>query len=386
MVAKAATPLLKEVARLERNAHQGKPKKKKQPAPKVKKTPVLDFGTPYAGGNAASKNAVCVKFSEQSDPLLGSNGPGGVTLPIALNPGDVDVFTRLPAVARMYNLWRFKSLRMAWVPLGSAFAANNQTGEVIVNLSADPYISMPNSVHVAASRRPRLRTEAWEPASFTVSHDMLRTWRYVRDSQAVGSGDARLTDILCTYSSWGTPNAQNIGYIEFSGEVELVQDYTPNSSLVGSANAQIRTNVWAASYTTPVVLTSGVASNLQLSLGTQLRNSILSGASMSTISNTILLLQPGTYRVNFACDVDGTTITTAAVNMFSNGPSPFAQIVGGGVNQLSGSTFSAVSVPLNVWGIYAVAEGDVAGVTIAVTLIGTGTLRVTSWELCVIAL
>lgn len=169
-------------------------------------------------------------FSEQLVTAI----PGAtsvVTTVITINPGDANAFPRLFQVAKLYTYWKFKRLTIKWMPNGSAFAAANQTGEVVLAYTNDFYGAPPTSVPVARSRAPNVVGEAWMEKTLHVPKELLDKVRYVRDSQSTGAADARLYDALVYLMAAGTPTNGSIGYLTIDGEVEFWEDYTPNTLL-----------------------------------------------------------------------------------------------------------------------------------------------------------
>lgn len=348
---------------------------KPQKAPKAPKTPSQKLPL-TAGFYGDAGKSMRISFKEETPMLAGNTviTSRGFTL----NPFD-PVFTRLPSAAALYNLWRFTHLTVTWMPNGSAFAANNQTGQVVLSIGTDLYITPPNSIAIAASRKPAVVGDAWTPCHLKVPQSHLGMWRFVRDGAGVQGGDARLTDILMMATLAGTPNTNAVGYLLLEGEVELCQEYTPNSSQAGVQWGPF-TSKLAAYYGGGQALTTGVAKILPIfSASNSLSASLLVGAY--SISPDFMQFAPGSYLVRMTVTVTAGTSLTALVLAFT----------AGNFTQYSNLSFSKTGLALTAdtmsaeW-VGTVAEANTGLQQYSVTATGSGALTLTNFVVTVCAL
>lgn len=315
---------------------------------------------------------VLQEFKEQ----LPFNLTGSATFtvrPISLNPGDPTLFTRLAAVVKLYTYYRWVSLRLKFIPEGSAFATDNQKGEVGIMFQAEWYGSQPNSMPVFRARLPSTVGDAWKPLSLQVPSKLLRTWRYTRDTLGTSGADARVSDLVAIWGANATPNTNAIGYMMVEGVVALSQEYVPVTDAV---TATWQNRMLVANTTTAQTVTSGVAVGLALTGATLSANTFGFGAQILGYGPLNLQLYPGTYRLEATVEVTATTITSLAL-WFPTvaGTSMFTSQVA----QRSGSTYSTAADSITAISYIIVPEtavGGIQGIGPTVQVTGTGTVSV----------
>jgi hypothetical protein len=299
---------------------------------------------------------------------------GFLSATLSVNPGDVNLFLRLAAVAKLYTYWRFTKLRLMFIPEGSAFAANNQTGEICLNYIQDWFGSAPSSMQIARARLPSKAGNAWVPVVLDVTSKLLKGWRYVRDAPGTAGADPRLYDFAVAISVQNTPNASAIGYVCFEGEVEFAQEYVPNaaSAIVATWQNKIYTALSNAAQT----LVSGVTASLALASPIIPANQLGQGMALIGFSPANISLAPGTYKITTIVQVSATTIT----GMFLELPNIPGVAYQASPNVIrNGSTYSVSADTLSRIDVIVVPESITAGlqsICPTISVIGTGTIQV----------
>jgi hypothetical protein len=321
----------------------------------------------------ASQVSLRQPFKEQL-PFQFTGTTGFTANVFSVNPGDVNLFSRLAAVAKLYTYWRFSRLRICFIPEGSAFAANNQTGETCLNFIQDWFGSAPGTMQIARARLPSKAGNAWVPSTLDVPKAFLKGWRFVRDSQGTAGADPRLYDFIAALSIQNTPNAANIGYLAFEGEVEFSQEYVPNaaSAVIATFQNKVLTRLSNAAQTVP----SGVNTALFFNSPIAPANELGQGMSVINTGPLNVSLAPGTYKITTVIEYAATTVTLAFLQLpnipgvaFQASPS-----VGKG-----GSTYSVTVDSLMRVDVIVVPESVTAGlqnIGPTVTITGTGTITV----------
>jgi hypothetical protein len=325
----------------------------------------------------ASKHHV-EKFAEQyTSSLAGSTGL--IVGTISVNPGDVNVFTRLAKLSELYLEWRFRSFRVRYVPNGSAFAANNQTGEVVLSANADFYSARSSSIAIARARTPSAAGNAWVPLVFDVPSEILGTWRRLRAVPSSYGADANMFDFLLEVAIYQTPNSNNIGYLEFTGEVEYRQGYFQQT-----VNAALTNRAFGVLQTVAQTVSSGVAATLLTTNSTSNNNALITGCHLLSGSTTLLHLHGGSFLVILTASCQATTMTQIDIAINPGVNATFSNRLGGAA--VAGSTFSCAFFEASTSALICVGEDDTVAFDLAVNIVGTGTIQVTSWSLTVVSL
>jgi len=314
------------------------------------------------------------KFSEQLvNYIPGYTGIG--TQVITVNPGDPLVFPRLSQMCKLFVFWRFKKLRITWVPNGSAFAGANQTGEVVVAYTNGWYDTPPTTVPVARSRSPNMVCEAWIEKSMNVPAEELAKDRFIRDNPSASAADARLYDSLIVCTVAGTPNTSNIGYLTIDGELEVWEDYTPITT-GNLAPLQNRHSFWYN--TNDQVVTTATITPFAGPGTVQCITSYLCGPVV-TVSGVVLWAVPaGTYKMTIEVYVM-TTTSLASIEVTPNVASALQSTAGTNAkNTVAGTTYSYSRTDS-----FVVAEGQTATIGPTVTIVGVGTITMKSWKVMI---
>jgi hypothetical protein len=341
--------MLSEVRQIEAAVNRAPKQRKPKPQPQ----------------KASNPTGMTKTFREQlPDGFLGSTT--FALNSVSVNPGDVGVFPRLALIAQAFTKYRFKSLRAQWQPLGSAFATNNQTGEVCLNFNPNWYSANATSMSQAASRKPSVVGKAWEVCSVHCTKDILSPWRYLRSVIGSGGHDMRLTDILCELAVSATPNSSALGYLVLDGEVEFAVDYV--ASLVTAP----RTNKIFPIQFNAQTVSSGVSAYLSNAGTSVMPNSLNSGVVQESVSEWHLW--GGNFLIIAQAYITGTTITQGYLDITISGA------VGSWLTPLAnfgGSTFSASAYTCNDIVVCTVSEdGSPAIFKLLANFTGTGTLSI----------
>lgn len=307
--------------------------------------------------------------------FLGSTG--GTVYTVSLNPGDPSIMPRLSTMAQAWTQYKFTKLRLRWVPNGSAFANNNQTGEVVINSSTNWYSASSNTLPMASEKLPATTGNAWETFRLDVPKEILGRLRFVRGNTGGSGADMRLFDILVEVGVFGTPNANICGWLEASGAVEFSGDYTPNLTIAPRTN-----RVYAVEGLGTQTLVSGAATTISFA-GAVMDNSYNSGVTREA-SFSQFLLAGGTYHIKVRLYLSATTITAANIDIEPTGE---AQEIGGAISNIGGSTFSVAALTLTDEVLVTVAEDTLLGsFGVSSTVTGTGTITVAAASLYVTTL
>lgn len=327
---------------------------------------------PSAGG-VAKQRILPQTFCEQfPTPVAGTTSFSvGNIYP---NPGDSTVFSRLSTLAACYTEYRYTKLKITYLPLGSAFAANNQSGEIVLSANGNFYSAAPSSVQGARAITPNRYGDAWETQTLSVTQDILGRWRKIRSNSATNGADANLYDFVVMVSVLATPNTNNIGYIMLDGEVEFRGDYYQNVAYPPRTN-QMWCVYQSANQNLP---SSGVQYTASLSGAVVAYGTALSGVSVS--ANTIYLAG-GSYTV-----LASMRVTSAA------GTSAEMAVIG-----LSGQYFSNAA-PCNMshafttitlsdhFTITVPEDASPATFSMGIRVYGTGAQNLVTWTLTVLSL
>jgi len=331
------------------------------------------LGVNMSGGTNTERKVM--KFSEQMVNYINGATGIGVTA-ISINPGDPSVFPRLSQMAKLFVYWRFKSLTIKWVPNGSAFAAANQTGELVLAYTNGWYDTPATTIPVARARAPNVVCEAWVEKALHVPSEELNKVRYVRDNPSASAADSRLYDALINVTVAGTPLTGGLGYLTLDGEIELWEDYTP-ITLATLAPLQNRLSAWYN--TNAQVVLTGVQTFFGGPGTVTSLTSYLCGP-VATIAATFGgFLATGTYSIKLTVYVT-TTTSLASIQLDSNIISAL-QTTSGTLqkNTVAGTTYS---FSREDWAV--VAEGATATFAPNLTVVGVGTLTLQSWSIQII--
>lgn len=315
-------------------------------------------------------------FSEQLPTSLNGTTTGASQM-ISVNPGDSTIFTRLYQLANLYQEYRFHKLKVRYIPNGSAFAANNQTGEIVIAATENFHSSPSVSVSAARSRTPSVAGNAWEPLTLTVPNSILGRWRSLRSSSSCFGAEPNMFDFLIEVFLYQTPNTNGLGYIEMTGDVEMRGDYVTNVTLPALTN-----RCWAMIQTANQTVSSSVNADLVITGASILPNSIVSG--VYSPSGVYFGLAGGTYRIEARAYVQATTITSGVLTPIVTG-AYYTNIMPSNPG-IGGSTFSVGGIELTSASVVAIPEDSSGNVKFQINVIGTGTITVNDWNVCVIAL
>lgn len=350
-----------------------------------KKPPKQKQGTDSKSKQASASSAgtvtkrvpvqpTCFKFSEEIGPFVGPGPSAGTSIPVPLNPGDSTWWTRLPLMGKLYQKWKFRKLRVTWVPNASLFAPPNQTGQVILQVGPDFYVTPPNGVNVAVTRGKTVDGNAWNPLTLNVASDALSGWRYVRNGPGSNGADARVTDIMLMLTIFNTASIAAAGFLRLDGECEFQTEYTINPE-VGVQYAQLTNKIFSVQAPT-VTLSPAVGVNINWQSGANIQtNSLLTGV---TLASTMVNLGPGTYRIDFSANFVATTGTMAVVQNQLTGAG--TQVIGAGAGGVStrslggGGTFAVTNAAVDNYLIVCVAEGGTGYVTAQVSFSSAGAI------------
>lgn len=159
-----------------------------------------------------------------------------------INPSNSFLFPVLAKTAINFNLYEFDFLEFEFTPEGSAFAANNQTGNAIIAFNPDARDPLTDST-VALTALPHRQHNIWTPFKFTVPKEHLRGLRYMLENNitvAPGSDVREYNVGTLIGGTFGCTNNDVVtGYIEARYGVSL---YTPVNRTAGTGNSQYCTN------------------------------------------------------------------------------------------------------------------------------------------------
>jgi hypothetical protein len=353
-----------------------KHKQKKNPSEKKKQPPKAKTGNgnppPQRNEMKKAEKEKFAQFSGQVTAVTVNGSTTSQTYSVSFNPGDPLINKRTALLSAAWSQWRCRKLKFRWVPNGSAFASNNQTGEVVLNMNENWYTSISPNADSARSKFPSRTGNAWESCEINASAAALSKWRYLRGNRGAQGADANLYDILFEFFVAGTPNANLLGYLEFSGEIEFRGNYVPQET------AAVRTNkIQASREADDQIISSGVAAQLLMeepnaTLTGNLKNSHLTGAWIYADGH--VELTGGTYRIDAMATVTGTTLTQCRLEIiptYGAGAqfrhNPFTRF---------GSTYSVAAETMSTWATFVIPEEAEGSFIVVATCAGTGTITV----------
>jgi len=319
---------------------------------------------PRTGGN------FMLPFKTQIPGVIaGSTNFAAYTL--SINPGDPNIDPRLALMSQAWSRFKFRNLKARWVPLGSAFSAANQTGEVVINFNANWYSAYSSTVSMATEKGPAKLGDAWKSFSVKCTADILGPKRTLRSNWGSNAMDMRTTDILMEVIVAGTPNTSNIGYVELSGDCEFFDAYVQNTTIAPRTN-----KLFAVTGNGTQTLTSGVTAQIVFPYANQLPNSFNSGVQevARTAGNTGYTVSGGTYKATVKAYVSATTITGISADINPGGAS---MILGGGGMGAGGTGFSCSSFTVIDDCVFTIAEDSAGTLSTDITVTGTGTITIT---------
>lgn len=332
--------------------------------------PKADVHPPKAHRQVNMTRSSCHPFKSLIPTFFAGN-TGTVTYALAINPGDPEILPRLSLLAAAWTSYKFKRLSAKWVPNGSAFAAANQTGQVVVGFNGNWYSADSSSLAMADEKKPSKLCDAWKYGTVHCSQSILSKKRFLRSTFGSAADDMRLSDFLLEVVVSGTPNTANVGWIELEGEVEFSEDYVENT-----VNASRTNRIFVATALGTQTLTTGVAGVISFD-GTPLAVSKRSGVAAST---TVFSLAGGTYWCRCKVYLTATSMSQIQLNLSATGTT---QAIGSGISNFTGLAAGAFVVEDDVF--VSVAEDATSGqVTTSIQVIGTGTITIVGATMTII--
>lgn len=318
------------------------------------------------------------KFCEQWPGTF--TGATGLAVGIVtVNPGDATVFTRLANLSALYVEWRFTKFKVRWIPNGSAYAANNQSGEIVLSASSNFLSARSSNIGMARSRTPSAAGNAWQPFTFNVPMTSeFSRWRKLRSANGCLGTDPNQWDFMLEICSYQTPNANSIGYLEFTGVCEFRSSYNLNV-----VNPPYTAKLYAVKQSVSQTLTSSVTASLAMAGATVPINSVNSGVVLDTSLNRFQLAG-GNYVIMMSVSCTGTTLTLVDLSLAASANIYFTNSLLASSDIVNSTTVSAYTA--HVTAFFAIAEDLVGGVTPTLTITGTGTLAAYEWNAVVLAL
>lgn len=315
-------------------------------------------------------------FSEQVPASINGNATGASQM-ISVNPGDSTLFTRLYQLANLYQEYKFHKFKVRYIPNGSAFAANNQTGEIVIAATDNFHSSISPSVSAARARTPSVSGNAWEPITFNVPSSIIGKWRSLRAGLTAVGAEPNIFDFLLEIFVYQTPNTNGIGYIEFTGDVEMRGDYVTNT-----VNAPLTNRMWSMVQTGNQALVSGAAADLTITGASISPNSLLSG--VYSPAGVFVGLAGGSYKVEARAYVQGTTVTSVVLVPVVTGASYSSAMPSN--PGIGGSSFSVGGIEVSHSFVVTIPEDTTGNLKYTINVVGTGALTVNDWSLTILAL
>lgn len=371
---------------MEKHKQQQQQQQHKKKAAPEQKGEASKSGNPPAQRSETinARKSALQEFSGQVQLPVAGTGAGFVrTGSVSFNPGDPGINKRTALLSAAWSEWRCRRLTMKYVPDGSAFAADNQTGEVIINFNENWYTTVSIDADSARSKYPSAVGNAWKAVQLHCDPKILKQWRYLRSSEGSQGVDANLYDIMCEVLTFNTPSTNFVGWIEFAGLVEFRGNYVPQTTSV------VRTNkIFSFAETTNQTLNSGVLAQLvapSASIfggGTSgiMPHSMLTGCTIDLLGMTTL--KGGTYTYTCMAQFIGTTVTSHSLSpIFTLPPGGFER---GSDWTMAGGSFTTCTAVCT--GVVCVPEEASGQMVFQVGVTGTGTLQCQDWSLEIIAL
>jgi len=271
-------------------------------------------------GMNISKTQVVNEHEEILD-IIGNGTNFGVVNTLALNPGQALSFPTLSVQAKIWQRYRFRSLRYEYQPTVSEFATAGTTGKVIFTVNPDAADGPPSTKVSAFATDKDLVASALPCRGFSVNipprklMPIGRDWRFVRPGNLPGAADVREYDVgnlfICTTGT--NDNTTKLGElhvyytIDFETMINTTIESAPtNNSVSMFQSAVVQTNLTTVA-TTQLVATAtfnglnivNTAGSMVPPVGNYLvsATSVMADSNSEQFSGVLDLLKNGTGAV-----------------------------------------------------------------------------------------
>jgi len=230
--------------------------------------------------------------------------------PLALNPGNPQVFPFLSRIAQNYERYEFTKLRFEYRPSASVFATVGSQGLIGISATMDAAQAPPSSQAQADVMYHGPIVETAVPTHLDLPKSFLQSKskreKFMVRQNGFIPGGASVHDYDCgLVFPWtnGQVNTSQVGVLRVVGDVVL-----SNPLLETSAFPPVNNSVSLFTAQNATIASSGVPKIL-IPDTTQFNPLGITQPSPGTY-----LLPPGNYNVDFNCDLDLTGAPTAGAN------------------------------------------------------------------------
>lgn len=263
-----------------------------------------------SGNNARGRRTCRVSEDEYIAEINGS--VAFATTSYAVNPGQALTFPWLSKQAAQWEKYRFESLEFYYKPEVSAYAANGQTGKIILSLDYDAADPPPANKTQCEDTDPHVDAMPYERILLRASpREMFQNSdaKYVRPGNLPGGADIKTYDVgNLAVSTIGNASTASVGELHVRYTVVFDVPVLESTSTV-PRNNQVAWFQNSAAQT----LTSTVSANLLLQTATV--NGLL-----ATNASGIISLPAGNYLIYGKAVITAvSTITSAYISLQKNG-------------------------------------------------------------------
>jgi len=254
------------------------------------------------------------------------------TTSLAVNPGQSTVFPWLSKEALLFEKYKILRLEFYYRPQVSAYAANGQTGKVMLSFDFDASDAPPASKQQVEDTHPHSDGMPYEEVILTIDPKdcSLQDSYYVRPGGLPGSSDIKTYDVgILSVSTIGNNSTANIGELRVRYAIALHDPVLENT-----VSAPLNYHV------SQFISTSGESAGSTGTQATLLLATALTNGLHLTNSNGVFTLPVGNYLLmasNFSGTVSGSVISQVNFSLgvnsaliydvsASNSASPFGGI------------------------------------------------------------
>jgi len=160
--------------------------------------------------------------------VMGSSSTTPVVKSFSVNPGQVETFPLLSQIAKLYEKYRFRSLKFRYEPMVSQYATGGQTGLVILQHDTDASDAPPTTLVEVNNSDIRDQKIGYQGFSLPIPRKALEAsldnWHFVRPGGLPGSSDIKTYDVgnlnVVTYNN-GTTAALGLLYVDYIVDLDV---------------------------------------------------------------------------------------------------------------------------------------------------------------------
>jgi hypothetical protein len=255
----------------------------------------------YSKSKAASRGAITITHKELVGAVYNASGTNVITSPTRANGSSVyqvnatsALFPWLSTIAANYDMFRFKRVRLVYVPTCSTATA----GRVMLGYDVDSTDPLPFDRYALSNYRNSVELSSWGMECMDIDLPKNMSWYYcdaTAPSNSPDSLNALLSQGQAFWATWAGADNNAIGemYVLYEVELKDPQPSTVNVARAAGTGGSVTTQF---AYSAPVVV----------------------GSSATVI--TLSFMEPGVYQIHVkaACTAAGAPTFNAGVASLSS--------------------------------------------------------------------